>query len=241
MQKHPNRTKDEPFMRKTLDLLAIFVTIAIGTLLTSCSMNEQIEEMLYMRNEAEVDYTASSNIQTMTLMVSTQKNKPISSETEVSRAADMQDVKTIYEDETAKYSLSLWNNKICILCGQKDRNMHTSYIYMQDDTDIQAGITCTGIARDIKEIPAVEFNKMEGWAKYAVNPTQCYGWLESELQENHGYVIKFQVNDLPLSSDMVHMRYVRFYVREMNTNTQSDIESITIDYQTYLETVETTK
>lgn len=177
--------------------------------LFSCSKNEDSNGGGKGNNtEVKNDYTATANIKTVTLV--TQPNyEDINGENEIK----------IYEDYNNRYSLLLVNGNICI--KPEDREDGT-FERRYDPDGEKSGIHDLGKVSSLQDIMTKE-KICDGWYSNHYIADGCH---YSTVQPNHGYSAYF-------ATENDELMFVRIYIKDYTLNADSDLTSITIQYQLY--------
>lgn len=161
--------------------------------------------------EVKNGYTATADIKTVTLV--TQSNREdVNGENEI----------IIYEDYNNRYSLLLAYGKICLRPEYRE-NGH--FRYRNDYNGEKSGIHDSGKVSSLQDIMTKEKTN-DGWTAYSSQYLGANYCQHSTVQPNHGYSAYF-------TTENDELMFVRIYIKDYTLNTDSDLTSITIQYQLY--------
>lgn len=196
---------------KQKTFFSIFI-IMMSICLFSCSKNEGSNGGGNGDGtEVKNGYTATADIKTVTL--ATQPNREdVNGENEI----------IIYEDYNNRYSLLLAYGKICLRPEYRENGY---FRHWYDYKGEKSGIHDLGKVSSLQDIMTKEKTNdgiFDSNSEY-ISANYCQ---HSTVQPNHGYSAYF-------TTENDELMFVRIYIKDYTLNTDSDLTSITIQYQLY--------
>ena len=161
--------------------------------------------------EVKNGYTATADIKTVTLKT---KSDPadVNGEEEI----------IIYEDYNNRYSLLLAYGEICLRPEYRENGY---FRYRNDYNGEKSGIHDSGKVSSLQDIMTKEKTN-DDWTAYSSQYLGANYCQHSTVQPNHGYSAYF-------TTENDELMFVRIYIKDYTLNTDSDLTSITIQYQLY--------